>query len=276
MANVKTYYVSTQGNVQLSKNFVVREFASGDGADMVLIDLDLVNILQKIRDKLAAPITINSGYRTESHNTSVDGDRNSLHLQGRAADIVAAGKTPLEIAACAESVGAPGILHYITKGFVHVDTRATRGFYKVIDDVFYAVNTFGGGDNTSTIAAIQTKMNTLYGTGLAVDGIYGPATKRALIKGLQTELNRQYNAGLTVDGYWGPATKAKCPVIGSGTGNIQYIIQAGLYCIAGMTTLAVDGAYGAGTASVVRSFQTQKGLAADGVTGPNTFAALFG
>ena len=109
-----------------------------------------------------------------------------------------------------------------------------------------------------------------------VDGVYGAATKRALIKGLQTELNKQYNAGLIVDGFWGPATKAKCPVIGSGTGNIQYIIQAGLYCIAGMTTLSVDGAYGAGTASAVRTFQNRKGLAADGITGPDTFAALFG
>ena len=58
-------------------------------------------------------------------------------------------------------------------------------------------------------------MNEQYGAGLQIDGIFGPASKRALIKGLQTELNAQYSAGLAVDGFWGPATKAACPEIGA-------------------------------------------------------------
>jgi len=277
MANVQTYYVSTQGNVKLSTNFVVKEFACKDGTDKVLIDLDLVNVLQKIRDKLGVSITINSGYRTKSHNANVNGDPNSLHLQGRAADIVAAGKTTLEIAACAESVGAHGILRYITNGFVHVDTRDNPGFYNVTNGAFTRVNSFGNSNNPSTISAIQTTLNSRYDTGLAVDGIYGANTKRGMIKGLQTELNKQYNAGLAVDGYWGAKTKAACPIIYGGSGNIQYIIQAGLYCIAGFTSLAVDGAYGVNTINAVKSFQAKKGLSSvDGRTGPDTFAALFG
>ena len=50
MANVQRYSVAQQGDLQLSANFLVREFASQDGADTVLIDLDLVNQLQAIRD----------------------------------------------------------------------------------------------------------------------------------------------------------------------------------------------------------------------------------
>lgn len=277
MANVQTYYVSTQGDVNLSANFVVREFACKDGTDKVLIDLDLVKVLQKIREKLGVPITINSGYRTASHNAKVNGAPNSLHLQGRAADIVAMGKTTLEIAACAESVGAHGILRYITDNFVHVDTRDNPGFYNVTNGIYSRVESFGNSSGGSTISTIQATLNSRYNTGLAVDGVFGANTKKGMIKGLQTEFNKQYNAGLVVDGVWGAKTKAVCPIIYGGSGNIQYIIQAGLYCIAGFTTLTVDGAYGTNTINAVKTFQNRKNLSSvDGRTGPDTFAALFG
>lgn len=280
MANVRTYYVSTQGNLHLSNNFIVREFACQDGSDAVLIDLDLVAILQAIRDTLGAPITITSGYRTVSHNASVGGAQNSYHTLGRAADIVVSGKTTAEVAACAESAGALGILRYVTDGFVHIDTRVQKYFAEYRNSGVTVVQTFGGssggsGGSSTVISNIQRTMNARYQTGLNVDGIYGAATKRALVKGLQTELNTQYHAGLVVDGVFGAATKEKCPEIGGGTGNIQYIIQAGLYCIAGFTSLSVDGAYGSGTISAVRAFQSAKGLPVDGATGPNTFEALF-
>lgn len=279
MANVKTYSVKADGNLKLSTNFAVKEFRCLDGSDEVLIDLDLVELLQAIRDKMGAAITINSAYRTVSHNASVGGGSQSFHLYGRAADIVVTGKTPKEVAACAESLGALGILRYET--FVHVNTRTTKYFAVYTNGVPTAVTTHGGSSSstgtTSTISAIQSTLNNRYNTGLTIDGIYGANTKKAMIKGLQTELNSQYSAGLTVDGYWGTKTKAACPIIYGGSGNIQYIIQTALYCIAGFTSLTVDGAYGTNTINAVKSFQKQKSLSpVDGRTGPDTFAALFG
>jgi len=80
------------------------------------------------------------------------------------------------------------------------------------------------------IKAIQKKLNTLYKTGLVVDGFYGPKTKKALITGLQTELNKQYFAGLVVDGLYGPATKAALVNVKKPSeGNITYILQAFVY-----------------------------------------------
>lgn len=287
MSNVKTYHVSTQGGLKLSPNFTVKEFACHDGSDQVLIDLDLVAILQAMRDQLGAPITITSGYRTLSHNAAVGGAANSFHTKGQAADIVVSGKATAEVAACAETAGALGVLRYITDGFVHVDTRTTQ-YYAIYTrnsqgvNVATAVSTHigspgGSAPSAQAIREIQSTLNERYNVGLDVDGIYGANTKIGLIKGLQTELNQQYDAGLVIDGYWGPKTKAACPIICEGSGNIQYLIQSGLYCIAGFTSLVVNGEFTADTINAVKAFQAAKNLTpVDGRTGPDTFAALFG
>lgn len=226
-------------------------------------------MLQAIRDKMGAAITINSAYRTKSHNAKVGGSQ-SFHLYGRAADIVVADKTPKEVAACAESVGALGILRHET--FVYVDTRTTKYFAVYTNGIPTAV-TAHGGVLSSGIAQIRSTLNARYNTGLTVSGVYGANAKKAMIKRLQTELNRQYNKGLGVDGCWDPKTKAACPIIYGGGGNIQYIVQAGLYCIAGVTSLSVDGIYGPNTVSAVREFQREKKLSSvDGQIGPDTFA----
>ena len=46
MSNVKTYYKSKSGENKVSTNFKVREFASKDGADKLLIDNDILCILE--------------------------------------------------------------------------------------------------------------------------------------------------------------------------------------------------------------------------------------
>ena len=61
---IKTYSMKRDGNKKISNNFSVCEFACKDGNDKVLIDTDLVQILQKIRDHFLKPIVVNSGYRT--------------------------------------------------------------------------------------------------------------------------------------------------------------------------------------------------------------------
>ena len=287
MSNVKTYGVSTQGALKLSRNFTVKEFACQDGTDQVLIDLDLVAILQAMRDQLGAPITITSGYRTVSHNAAVGGAPNSFHTKGQAAEIVVSSKATAETAACAEAVGALGVLRYITDGFVHVDTRTTK-YYATYTRNSQGVNVTatvsthngsprGNAPSAQTIREIQSTLNECYSIGLDVDGIYGAKTKMGLIRGVQIELNKQYHANLVVDGYWGPKTKAACPVICGGSGAIQYLIQAGLYCVAGFTSLTVDGIFTTDTINAAKTFQSRKNLSpVDGCVGPDTFAALFG
>lgn len=123
---VKTYSKKQHGATKLSANFTVGEFACQDGSDKVLIDTDLVAILQKIRDHFGKPITINSAYRSVSHNRKVGGVSNSQHVKGTAADIVVSGVAPVEVAKYAEYImpNKGGIGVY--SGFVHVDVRTSR------------------------------------------------------------------------------------------------------------------------------------------------------
>lgn len=119
------YSLKTDKDIQVSKNFKLSEFKCKDGSDAVLVDVDFVrNKLQAIRDYFNAPVTVNSAYRTETYNKKIGGAKASYHCKGQAFDIVVKGKTPLEVAKCAQSLGINGIIQY--NGFVHVDSRATR------------------------------------------------------------------------------------------------------------------------------------------------------
>lgn len=123
---VKVYSKAKEGNVKLSKNFTVKEFACSDGTDTVFISLALVNLLQKIRDHFGKAVIINSAYRTEAHNKAIGGATYSQHKYGLAADIHINGVMPKEIAAYVETLlpSSGGIGIY--KSFTHVDVRRVK------------------------------------------------------------------------------------------------------------------------------------------------------
>ena len=127
---VITFSYKEHGNLPLSKNFKVREFRCKDGTDEILIDMALVRYLQQIRDWAGASITINSGYRTPSHNEEVGGSDTSKHMQGKAADIYCSTKTPLELAQRAETLGMPGIEWNPIGNYTHIDTRTGDAWWR--------------------------------------------------------------------------------------------------------------------------------------------------
>lgn len=123
---VKYYSKSKEGNVQLSANFKVKEFACKDGSDVVFISPELVEILQKIRNYFGKAVNINSAYRTPTYNKKVGGATYSQHCYGTAADIRITGIPPKGIANYAETLmpdyGGIGIY----KNFVHIDVREEK------------------------------------------------------------------------------------------------------------------------------------------------------
>jgi len=53
----------------------------------VIVSGYLIHLLNKIREGLGKPMTVNSGYRCKKHNKKVGGKDNSAHRRGTAADI---------------------------------------------------------------------------------------------------------------------------------------------------------------------------------------------
>lgn len=53
----------------------------------------ITNLLDPIREKWNKPIKVNSGFRSESVNSAVNGARNSQHKTGEAADITTGNST---------------------------------------------------------------------------------------------------------------------------------------------------------------------------------------
>lgn len=111
---------------RLSANFTIDEFRSRDGSEEVKVDRRLIEKLQQLRDYLGVPITINSGYRSPSHNAAVGGAKNSQHMYGTAADISAPVDYQTLLAAARLFFGDGGIGTYEGDGFVHVDTGPQR------------------------------------------------------------------------------------------------------------------------------------------------------
>ena len=127
--SVKTYSLAKDASLRLSQNFRVEEFACKDGSDAILISEELIEMLEKLRERLGCSININSGYRTVAHNRAIGGSLTSKHCYGIAADIICkrGGKTipAAEVCCAAQSLGFGGI-GYISAGATHVDIREGR------------------------------------------------------------------------------------------------------------------------------------------------------
>lgn len=97
----------------------------------VQMDVGLLNLMYGLQEwarmtGTANPeIKINSGYRTQRHNASLEGAaRNSLHLSGQAADLNMRGLSQERVRAMAAYYRVGGVGLY--NNFVHVDTGRVR------------------------------------------------------------------------------------------------------------------------------------------------------
>ena len=209
---IKTYSKKRDGNIKLSESFRVREFACKDGTDTVIIDTELVEKLQRIRNWAGASVNINSGYRTPAHNKKISGSTNSKHCLGKAADILVSGKSINEVSQFAEAVGFRGIERNEDSRYVHVDTREDKYYWRRKNYKDITVSTFGGkcpyaepekilrrGSRESDVKWLQFWLK-LWGYNIAMDGSFGAKTEEAV-------RDVQRKRGLTVDGIVGEKTR---------------------------------------------------------------------
>ncbi|ENB1362047.1 DUF882 domain-containing protein [Salmonella enterica] len=108
----------------ISKYFKRKEFSCRCGCGQDTVDAELLAILEDVREHFGKPVIINSANRCPTHNKSVGGASKSVHLTGKAADIVVKGVAPDIVHAylTAKYSGKYGIGKY--KTFTHVDSRS--------------------------------------------------------------------------------------------------------------------------------------------------------
>jgi peptidoglycan hydrolase-like protein with peptidoglycan-binding domain len=131
--------------------------------------------------------------------------------------------------------------------------------------------------SSANVAALQVALKALGLYPVAVDGVKGPFTQRAV------RVFQQHRR-LSVDGVAGPQTRHALgrrgrPALGSrvmhsgqrgwDVAALQFLLQRRGYSPGGM-----DGGFGPGTRSAVLSFQRAAGLTADGLVGSATLHAL--
>jgi peptidoglycan hydrolase-like protein with peptidoglycan-binding domain len=131
-----------------------------------------------------------------------------------------------------------------------------------------AFHTQSNGNRGVDVLAVQYLLQS-HGITVTPDGVFGSGTAAA-VRGFQS------SRGLTADGIVGPQTwSALVQTVRQGSsGPAVRAVQAQLNKKRRLG-LAVDGVFGAGTASAVRTFQSHAGIAADGVVGPTTWRNLI-
>jgi uncharacterized protein YcbK (DUF882 family) len=128
-------------STRLSTNFVVSEFATSGGqqSSMARISCALVSCLQRIRDHVAKPVSITSGYRSYKYNIELYQRRgqtptNSQHSSGRAADISIAGMRGLDIAKLAMELCGTELGVGVANTYAHVDVRGSYARWTYLDN----------------------------------------------------------------------------------------------------------------------------------------------
>jgi uncharacterized protein YcbK (DUF882 family) len=127
---------------RLSKDFTSEEFACRC-CGVTSVDPKLVAALQQMRDMVGVPIHINSGYRCPKHNAQVGGTKGSMHLFGKAADIVIQGynvRGMLDAAYKIQDFLDGGIGIYPQEGFIHVDVRGHSARWARVNRRYVSLN----------------------------------------------------------------------------------------------------------------------------------------
>ena len=165
------------------------------------------------------------------------------------------------------------------------------------------------GDSGTAVFTLQRQLNRIakdypFFGKLTVDGVFGPRMASTVktfqrqfnltadgVVGRQTWYKISYiyvsvkdlaeltsegetSSGTLSDGSWG-GTVLRTGSTGSAVEQVQFWLNTLAQYESALPSLAVDGRYGAATASAVRAFQRRYGLTVDGVVGRETWNAIY-
>jgi len=113
-------------------NHILRDFRN----DQILpIETPLLDLLHELHSTLGTsqPFHIVSGYRSPETNSTLAANsggvaKDSLHMQGKAIDLIIEGIPLIELRHAAISLHGGGVGYYPNSNFVHVDTGRVRSW----------------------------------------------------------------------------------------------------------------------------------------------------
>lgn len=113
--------------MKLSRYFSRAEFACKCGCGFNTVDVELLAVLEDVREHFNTPVIITSGCRCWYNNQKAGGATNSKHLKGNAADFVVKDVHEDRVATYLEEKYPDkyGIGRY--EGRTHIDVRDKKG-----------------------------------------------------------------------------------------------------------------------------------------------------
>lgn len=89
--------------MKLSKNFSTEEWVCKCGCGQLKINGELVDMMQKFRDRIGKPVVVHCVNRCPDHNAEVGGVQDSKHVDGKGCDFHVRGMSMKELHATALS-----------------------------------------------------------------------------------------------------------------------------------------------------------------------------
>lgn len=103
--------------------------------ESIMMDVRLYDVLAETQSRIetSKPIRVTSGFRTRANNEALRrrtrwASKNSLHIQGMAADFTIPGVRGSTLAKAAKSLKMGGVGTYSGASFIHVDVGAVRAW----------------------------------------------------------------------------------------------------------------------------------------------------
>ena len=190
---------------------------------------------------------------------------NHLHFQVERNDAVIRSSSLLNDFRCGSTVSRGKAITYSFPGLPGGSSSSSNPNYPKLRK----------GDRGNDVKRLQVHLTTA-GHKVTADGSFGSATDAA-VKAFQKKI------GTKADGVVGPKTwgaletaPAKGTKLRQGSEGMEVkYLQRGINANLG-TTMKVDGKFGSTTAAAVKRYQSSRGLTADAVVGPATWAKLKG
>ena len=113
-------------------HFKRSEFACKCCCGFAPVDVELLYVLEDVREHFQAPVRITSGCRCETRNLEQGGEPHSKHMLGIAADIQVQGVEALKVADYLEGKYPDkyGIGRYAT--WTHIDVRGSKARWRKV------------------------------------------------------------------------------------------------------------------------------------------------